>query len=628
MDSSTSFLIDEISNISQSTVIDAASIPTTNSEVVSLYFEHVKINNKRCILCKKVIYAKSCDRFSSHIQNGCVVASKELKENVKQIRSNEQKKTKLKQQMSNSTNLQSPDTSITNSNNEDDMIIIHGSKLSLESKIGDFIFETGSPFNLVDSQSFKNLFTNPKGDYVGPSEKRLRTVVLDAKYEQSKQLLTKFILDHDNICLISDGWTSCSNQHIINFMVSKPRSCTYFHSSVATGSNSNTGKYISDLLISKIESIGPTKISSLVVDNAKNVKSALLLVEKKYPWIITSTCAAHAAHHLLGDVLQLKSNKHILEKSKVIVKFFKNHLIPYNEFRTLQTSMKQTELEVGEMLKLPCDTRWGTNYDCLRSVFDNKLVLTSVIHLKTLTPFIQNDDFAEVKNIITDPSFWTMLDALLIKTTEIRKAITLLESDSSDISNIIPCFSAIATNTKDKEIKNIVKERLSMVRNKYVCASYILNPVNPLDVLDQSGRQEGISVLDHHLNGEVTELINFVNSKSNLGKDESNFINRCGAEMWWNLFGSIQYPLLSKLALKLFAVPSSSASAERAWSAFGYIMNFRRNRLAPNMLEKLAGIYINSRNSTTTFQIMADIEYINPFQSNQPLSESEDPDDA
>lgn len=64
--------------------------------------------------------------------------------------------------------------------------------------------------------------------------------------------------------------------------------------------------------------------------------------------------------------------------------------------------------------------------------------------------------------------------------------------------------------------------------------------------------------------------------------------------LWWRSWGD-EFPMLSKLALKVLSLPPSSASAERNWSTQDFIISKRRSRLAPRRGEKLVYIYFNLR---------------------------------
>ena len=58
---------------------------------------------------------------------------------------------------------------------------------------------------------------------------------------------------------------------------------------------------------------------------------------------------------------------------------------------------------------------------------------------------------------------------------------------------------------------------------------------------------------------------------------------------------SHKWPLLSKLAARIFPLPASSTSAERVWSSTSNIISKNRARLTTSRSEKLVSIYWNGR---------------------------------
>lgn len=58
--------------------------------------------------------------------------------------------------------------------------------------------------------------------------------------------------------------------------------------------------------------------------------------------------------------------------------------------------------------------------------------------------------------------------------------------------------------------------------------------------------------------------------------------------------GAKKYPELSDVALRVYSVPLSSASAERVWSIFENFHTKKRNRLSALKAEKLVFIHANS----------------------------------
>lgn len=66
------------------------------------------------------------------------------------------------------------------------------------------------------------------------------------------------------------------------------------------------------------------------------------------------------------------------------------------------------------------------------------------------------------------------------------------------------------------------------------------------------------------------------------------------AHQWWDMYGGA-HPELQRVAIRLLSQVSSACSCERAWSAYEYIHNKRRNRLTAARARDLVYVFTNGR---------------------------------
>ena len=93
-------------------------------------------------------------------------------------------------------------------------------------------------------------------------------------------------------------------------------------------------------------------------------------------------------------------------------------------------------------------------------------------------------------------------------------------------------------------------------------------------LLQQARSSDGLSSLD-------TELTFYLDSDTLQKFDEDfNILN------WWHEH-KLSYPVLSILATDVISVPVSTISSESAFSLCGRVIEERRRRLAPEMVEML-----------------------------------------
>lgn len=63
---------------------------------------------------------------------------------------------------------------------------------------------------------------------------------------------------------------------------------------------------------------------------------------------------------------------------------------------------------------------------------------------------------------------------------------------------------------------------------------------------------------------------------------------------YWATSGSSSFPLLSRIAQRLYTIPTSSAASERVWKVFSSIHTKKRNRLINKRVEALAFVKANA----------------------------------
>ncbi|GAU49563.1 hypothetical protein TSUD_191890 [Trifolium subterraneum] len=101
----------------------------------------------------------------------------------------------------------------------------------------------------------------------------------------------------------------------------------------------------------------------------------------------------------------------------------------------------------------------------------------------------------------------------------------------------------------------------------------------------------------------LAEFVKFSSAEGELGQFDS-LLDRWNLtpKEWWVTYGS-SIPKLQSIALKLFSQPTSSSSAERNWSTYGFIQSTKRNKINPKKAEDLVFIHTNlrllSRNNKT-----------------------------
>jgi len=224
-----------------------------------------------------------------------------------------------------------------------------------------------------------------------------------------------------NDCLMysiaTDGWSSITNEHLVNFVLLSPGKSPFFLKSITT-TESQTADEIARTLIQIIDEIGrPERCCAIVTDNARNMqvlnyynvneKGSWSIIEAKFPWVFCQGCAAHTFNLLIKDILSEPDFAILMDKVKSTVLFVKYRHAINNKYKSLMAVENVTK-----SLSLPVDTRWFTQYTSAQTLLDAKKIILAICHDDTLMDGIagnQAEKKREFVNTVKEPGFWTDL---------------------------------------------------------------------------------------------------------------------------------------------------------------------------------------------------------------------------
>ncbi|CAH1768025.1 5231_t:CDS:2, partial [Entrophospora sp. SA101] len=283
----------------------------------------------------------------------------------------------------------------------------------------------------------KNLWAKARPSFKLPGRKKLSTTLLDNVYEETKQEVDKLIEEAEYYSLVSDGWSSITQEHWTNYILTTP---------------------------------APVFIKATLLERfAKQVmKKAWSILMEKYPSIIYIGCISHSLNLLIGDIIKLDWVDGFLKKSKSIVKFFKSHNIPSAVFKRYQQNNNQSQAS----LKLPVKTRWGSSVMCLESLIQNRLALEL-----TVTELSRNIN-VDVKSSIQSGEFWDNIISIHGILNKVFIGIKLFESDEPKLGLFYEWYQNLlnAQTNFDNEIKDIIKKRWKKIYSPVMLVAYLLNP--------------------------------------------------------------------------------------------------------------------------------------------------------
>jgi hypothetical protein len=506
-------------------------------------------------------------------------------------------------------------------------------------------YRTGIPFNVAESHAMRNFISAVRPSYVRhiPKAKALSGTHLTNAYDKLVSKLNQSIADAPCYSLVSDGWSNTSNEHFVNYVVVIPGKQPFFYKSVSTSGTRQEGEVIADGIETVMMELGVDKCVSIVTDNAANMRSAWNTIETRYPRVFANGCASHVLNLLVKDLCNMDQFKVVVGNLTFVARFIKErqHVLAFfKEKNALYSNNRK--------LILPAPTRWFTQLNACERLIGAKFAVLSFLeqdakevlqHTKcqdTVKRFIQT---------IENGGFWKQLHQLEAALKFPSSLIGVMERDRTDISDIYHYFMRLYDHfspsnealknligtTVLAEIRALVVARWEFIHTSSMGFAYMLSPAHsqgkwlPNDKADTRVQFKAyIRVFymedEKKIEKCLDELRDFFRLK--LVSTPANFAEYASLSGidYWVQYGVDEFPLLGDIAKRVFAVPTSSAAAERTWSAFSFLWSKRRNRLLSKKVERLVFLYTNY----ALLDDLDDRDYIKQLTLGEWLEDDED----
>ena len=131
-------------------------------------------------------------------------------------------------------------------------------KIVLDKAFANIWYSTGVPFRLAKSPALAKFVSLLRPAYNPPSSKTIAGSLLNNAHNEMTARLNEFMHDQDLVSLVSDGWTSQRNDHMVNFVAVFPTKSAkpVFVKAVNTAETAQTGENIAKELEIAMKSIG------------------------------------------------------------------------------------------------------------------------------------------------------------------------------------------------------------------------------------------------------------------------------------------------------------------------------------------------------------------------------------
>ena len=370
---------------------------------------------------------------------------------------------------------------------------------------------------------------------------------------------------------------------------------------------SETAAYISNQTISVIRKVGPHKVYVVVSDNAPNMQAAWELITLEFPHISCVGCGAHCVDLLIEDIMKLKSLFKIFKMGKIIVKTLKK-VIPKAHFKKWQEEQQKRTGKNCITLKIPSETRFAGVVIFLNALILNKDPIQQTVVMTEVSNYVSRG----MRSIaLDDVNFWRKAEAWLLVLKPLARAIALIESDSSKLSDVPELFHFVLVDIRaallssplqkhQRRIEKFIAERKDFTLKPIHFAANILDPRYKGKHLSRDEKSLGLDVIEQfcdHLNLDRAEVMaNLAQFRMGTGLwarqsviDSSKSLDPA---VWWQ--GHCADEALTPIASRLLLMPASSASNERVWSNFGWTHSDKRNRLKNDKVAKEVSVRMNT----------------------------------
>lgn len=344
-----------------------------------------------------------------------------------------------------------------------------------------------------------------------------------------------------------------------------------------------------------------------LTDNAANYVAAGRLLEKEFPGLYWSPCAAHCINLMFQDFGKLPEVQEAVSHATNVTKYIYNHCYP------LYLMRKFTH---GREILRPAPTRFATNFIALQSILSQKNALRAMVTSQewTISAYAKDAKAKQFVEQVLNTNFWTACADIVKLTEPLVGVLRLVDSEDKPAMGFLyrnmykareEMVKRFQRNkTKVEPYLKIIDDRWdSQLRKNLHAAGYWLNPscrFSPefekhksttsglIDVIEKYARN------DHELRAKLnTETSIFRNSEGDFGRKSAiEARNSPFPDEWWELYGC-QAPHLQKLAIRVLSQTCSSSGCERNWSVFEHIHSKKRNRLEHQRLNDLVFVRYN-----------------------------------
>ncbi|XP_042499775.1 uncharacterized protein LOC122077957 [Macadamia integrifolia] len=358
--------------------------------------------------------------------------------------------------------------------------------------------------------------------------------------------------------IMSDSWTDIKKRSWVNVIAYSPGGAVFFKC-IECGINRLTSTFLFNEISDVIEEVGPNNVVQFISDNGSNFCSCGEMLTEKWRHMYRTNCATHGINLLLKYIhKKVKWVREVIKDEKLVVDYIHKHTSIVALMRKFTNNRD---------IKQPCKTRYILG--------GAKEVVAFMEPLIRIICLVDSDG----------STTGYLYEATKRAKETLRKFV---EKDGGKYLAIMDLFQF-------RLEKNIIHHvhvfgvllnpsiifggQLDIDGTKFMNAKeFIMDIMVPLEDCEQFMQE----VIDYRMKSpSLFNMTGWTMMKINHPR------------IWWQFVGSA-FPVLQNIACRILSQPCSSSPCECNWSAWDVARIKKRNRLAPEMLEDLVYIRMNS----------------------------------
>ncbi|XP_027182067.1 uncharacterized protein LOC113780467 [Coffea eugenioides] len=175
--------------------------------------------------------------------------------------------------------------------------------------VAKWMIDASIPFNAANSAYYQTMFDATcsfGAGYKAPNFYDLCGYLLTKNVKQVKNFVNSFrtTWKETGCTIMADGWTDQQRRTLINFLVYCPRGTIFLKSDDASDA-SKTAKMLYKLFREVVLFVGVENVVHFITDNVANYVATGRLLEREFPTLYWSPCAAHCLNLMLHDMDKL-----------------------------------------------------------------------------------------------------------------------------------------------------------------------------------------------------------------------------------------------------------------------------------------------------------------------------------